>query len=78
VARQRRDRLDDDAAASDAEDLDATAEDHAADDWRYACNSRPWMKATPKKAEPVHPCSPTMKELMDEHDRRAKLKRACI
>ncbi len=26
-----------------AEDLDTEAEDHAADDWRYACMSRPWM-----------------------------------
>ena len=60
------------------EDLDTSAEDHAADDWRYACNSRPWMKAAPKKAEPMHPRWPTMKELMDEHDRRAKLKRARI
>jgi hypothetical protein len=26
-----------------AEDLDTTAEDHAADEWRYACMSRPWV-----------------------------------
>jgi len=37
-----------------AEDLDTEAEDHAADEWRYACMSRPWMPpavdaATPKK-----------------------------
>lgn len=25
------------------EDLDTEAEDHAADDWRYACMSRPWI-----------------------------------
>jgi hypothetical protein len=25
-----------------AEDLDTEAEDHAADEWRYACMSRPW------------------------------------
>jgi len=25
------------------EDLDTTAEDHAADEWRYACMSRPWV-----------------------------------
>jgi hypothetical protein len=55
------------------EDLDTTAEDHAANDWRYACNSRPWMKA-----EPVHPRWPTFKELTDAHDRQAKLKRARI
>jgi hypothetical protein len=34
-----------------AEDLDTKAEDHAADDWRYACMSRPWIKKLPKDAE---------------------------
>jgi len=77
VALQRQDRLDDDAAASDAEDLDATAEDHAADDWRYACNSRPWMKRRPRKQSPSVRW-PTFKELTDEHERRAKLIRARI
>jgi hypothetical protein len=33
-----------------AEDLDTTAEDHAADDWRYGCMSRPWTRELP--AEP--------------------------
>jgi hypothetical protein len=27
-----------------AEDLDTESEDHAADDWRYACSSRPWRR----------------------------------
>lgn len=27
------------------EDLDSDGEDHAADDWRYACQSRPWVSA---------------------------------
>jgi hypothetical protein len=31
-----------------AEDLDTDAEDHAADDWRYACMSRPWVKSAPR------------------------------
>jgi len=31
-----------------AEDLDTKAEDHAADDVRYACMSRPWIKTLPK------------------------------
>lgn len=30
-----------------AEDLDTTAEDHAADEWRYACMSRPWTRELP-------------------------------
>lgn len=29
---------------SRAEDLDTESEDHAADDWRYACSSRPWRR----------------------------------
>ena len=27
------------------EDIDTDMEDHAADDWRYACMSRPWIRA---------------------------------
>ena len=30
-----------------AEDLDTDAEDHAADEWRYACSSRPWRRFVP-------------------------------
>ncbi|XUM21046.1 hypothetical protein ACRAVF_27165 [Bradyrhizobium oligotrophicum S58] len=33
---------------SRAEDLDTDAEDHAADDGRYACASRPWIKSISK------------------------------
>ena len=33
-----------------AEDLDTKGEDHAADDGRYACSSRPWVKSLPKDA----------------------------
>lgn len=34
------------------EDLDSSAEDHAADDWRYGCASRPWVPETRNK-QPV-------------------------
>jgi Terminase large subunit, T4likevirus-type, N-terminal len=27
-----------------AEDVDTNGEDHAGDEWRYACNSRPWVR----------------------------------
>ena len=30
-----------------AEDLDSDSEDHAADEWRYACMSRPWARELP-------------------------------
>ena len=33
------------------EDLDTDMEDHAADDWRYAAMSRPWVRTKPA-AEP--------------------------
>lgn len=33
------------------EDLDTDMEDHAADDWRYAMMSRPWIAPTPSKAQ---------------------------
>ena len=28
------------------EDVDTDAEDHAADEWRYACMSRPWISSS--------------------------------
>jgi hypothetical protein len=34
------------------EDLDTKSEDHAADDIRYACLSRPWLKSPPPKEAP--------------------------
>jgi hypothetical protein len=34
------------------EDLDTESEDHAADEWRYACMSRPWLKPLPEPAVP--------------------------
>jgi len=33
------------------EDLDTQSEDHAADDWRYACSSRPWLREKPIEEE---------------------------
>ena len=55
------------------EDLDTSQEDHAADDWRYACNSRLWMKPTPTKPGPIiKPRWPTFKELTDVPDRRGR------
>ena len=36
------------------EDLDTNAEDHAADEWRYACMSRPWIAPRPE-AGPAKP-----------------------
>ena len=35
-----------------AEDLDSSAEDHAADEWRYGMMSRPWVREKPKPVKP--------------------------
>ena len=40
------------------EDLDSDGEDHAGDEWRYACMSRPWNK----------PLRPTEKPVRDRYD----------
>lgn len=34
------------------EDLDTESEDHAADDWRYACSSRPWTRTVKEPDAP--------------------------
>jgi hypothetical protein len=42
--------------ADKAEDLDTEGEDHAADEWRYACMSRPWNlpdSTKPKRPQPL-------------------------
>ena len=36
---------------SKPEDLDTNMEDHAADEWRYACMSRPWVKPSSTKSD---------------------------
>jgi hypothetical protein len=38
--------------AKRAEDLDTNSEDHAADEWRYACMSRPWVRSIVKPDPP--------------------------
>ena len=37
------------------EDLDTDMEDHAADEWRYACMSRPWLRKPPEPDKPKQP-----------------------
>ena len=41
-----------------AEDLDTEAEDHAADEWRYACMSRPWTPPPTERARLPEPPPP--------------------
>lgn len=53
---------------TDEEDLDTEAEDHAADETRYACMSRPWIsrvaKPTPGLSLPRLPQETTINELI--------------
>lgn len=47
------------------EDLDTDAEDHAADETRYACMSRPWTRPTPRVAAPsVSTATPTLRDVL--------------
>ncbi len=56
------------------EDLDTTAEDHAADDWRYGCMSRPWARELPVRPEQrileVGPGNQVSLDDLWEHSRR--------
>lgn len=36
------------------EDINTDSEDHAADEWRYACMSRPWAPSEPEQEEDKH------------------------
>lgn len=55
------------------EDLDTDAEDHAADDGRYACMSRPWARPAPMaEGALVNTATPRLVDLVKRHDRRAR------
>jgi hypothetical protein len=59
---------------TDVEDLDTEAEDHAADETRYACMSRPWIEYAPEEDEgmgfPKRPDEMTINELIDRQKAR--------
>lgn len=57
------------------EDLDTESEDHAADEWRYACMSRPYTKPKPAAARPID-AQPTWDEQMARHFRFKRQMRA--
>jgi len=52
------------------EDIDTDMEDHAADDWRYACMSRPWQKPMPSNAPTRWPQDRTINEIIRRQTRR--------
>jgi hypothetical protein len=51
------------------EDLDTDSEDHAADDWRYACMSRPWIRPTPGTPKHIWPAQQTISAIIKAHSR---------
>jgi hypothetical protein len=51
------------------EDVNTDSEDHAGDDWRYACMSRPWSRDLPAKPQPIRTELPTLGELTEAHVR---------
>jgi hypothetical protein len=60
-----------------AEDLDTDAEDHAADEWRYGCMSRPWISKPQATPSHVDNWAPHLYDIPDapERDHRIKLRR---
>jgi hypothetical protein len=55
------------------EDLDTDGEDHAADEWRYACMSRPWIRNNPSADLARYPQHRTINELIAIQVRKAGL-----
>lgn len=55
------------------EDVDTEAEDHAADDVRYACMSRPYLPTNQPKPDPVFKDmrNSTVNEIWAQHDRQS-------
>lgn len=53
-----------------AEDVDTESEDHAADETRYACMSRPITKDAPGKSASVFPLNRTINELIKSQTRK--------
>lgn len=53
------------------EDIDTDGEDHAADEWRYACMSRPWAKPAPVEHPKRFDTDRTISEIINrQRDRR--------
>ena len=52
------------------EDIDTDMEDHIADEWRYACMSRPWIKPILKAIEARFPQHRTFSEIMARQKRK--------
>lgn len=56
--------------ADKPEDLDSDGEDHAADEARYACMSRPYVRTNPAQEKPIWPVQRTINELIAANTQR--------
>ncbi len=55
------------------EDVDTDGEDHAGDEWRYACMSRPWLRDAPSQDKPIRGMeSLTLNRLFKEAKRKKR------
>lgn len=54
------------------EDVDSDAEDHAPDETRYACMSRPFVTDKPKQTKPKWSAQQTINEMISEHSRKRR------
>jgi hypothetical protein len=55
--------------AAKPEDVDTNGEDHAGDETRYACMSRPWTMSSPRKPEPPRGAR-TIEEMVKRYEER--------
>lgn len=53
------------------EDVDTEQEDHAADEWRYACMSRPYIKPSPGDSKPKFWHEQTLEELWESTPKKS-------
>lgn len=54
------------------EDIDTDGEDHAADEWRYACMSRPWAKIEKPEKKPKFDTEMTINQLIERQKRKMR------
>lgn len=52
------------------EDINTEMEDHAADEWRYACMSRPFVRANPEAIKPRFATDRTINEIIEAQRRK--------
>ena len=56
--------------SNNLEDVDTDGEDHAGDEWRYACMSRPWAKPISIESPVRFPQHRTFNEIMTTQRRK--------